>query len=200
MCCGFPLYLMGSGEFESHAARLAEELKRTGARELVTPCAGCYKTFKTLYPDLEAEGIRVFHSVQYMDELIRDGRIRFTGAFPKRVTYHDPCDLGRACHILEEPRRILRSIPEIDYVEMSKNRLDARCCGGGGGMQAFNPDLAAKMASERVRDAFRTGAHILISACPACKDNLRKGMKQIPKAERRKLKIMDMVEAVGSAI
>lgn len=199
-CCGFPLYLMGSSEFEPHAARLVERLKRTGARELVTPCAGCYKTFKTLYPDLKAEGIRVLHSVQYMDELIRDGRIRFAGALPKRVTYHDPCDLGRACHILEEPRRILQNIPEIEYVEMSKNRLDARCCGGGGGMQAFNPDLAVKMASERVRDAFRTGADILISACPACKDNLRKGMKHIPKAERQKLKIMDMVEAVAGTI
>ncbi|MCP4577408.1 MAG: (Fe-S)-binding protein [Deltaproteobacteria bacterium] len=68
----------------------------SGASELVTPYAGCYKTFKTLYPDLQAMGIRVFHSVQYMDELIQNGRIRFTGEFSKRVTYHDPCDPGRA--------------------------------------------------------------------------------------------------------
>ncbi len=199
-CCGFPLYLMGSEEFDSHAEKLLEKLQKTGARELVTPCAGCYKTFKTLYPDLEGMGIRVLHSIQYMDELIRDGRIRFTGEVSKKITYHDPCDLGRACKILEEPRNILRSIPGIDYVEMAKNRLDARCCGGGGGMQASNPDLAIKMAAERVRDAFAVDAEILVSGCPACKDNLRKGMKSIPKAERKKLKIMDMGEVVSSAL
>jgi len=145
-------------------------------------------------------GIRVLHSIQYMDELIRDGRIRFTGQIRKRITYHDPCDLGRACKILEEPRNILRSIPGIDYVEMKRNRLDARCCGGGGGMQASNPDLAVKMAAERIRDAFAVEAEILVSGCPACKDNLRKGMQSIPKAERRKLKIMDMGEVVSSAL
>jgi len=199
-CCGFPLYLMGSEEFNSHAEKLVERFQKTGCRELVTPCAGCYKTFKTLYPDLEDMGIRVLHSVQYMDELIREGRIRFTGEVPKRITYHDPCDLGRACKILEEPRNILRSIPGVDYVEMAKNRLEARCCGGGGGMQAYNPDLAIKMAAERVRDAFAVDAEILVSTCPACKDNLRKGMKKIPKAERRKLKIMDMGEVASSAL
>jgi Fe-S oxidoreductase len=200
ICCGFPLYLMGSQEFDSHAEKLLERFQKTGARELVTPCAGCYKTFKTLYPDLETMGIRVLHSTQYMDELIRDGRIRFTGEVTKRITYHDPCDLGRACKILEEPRNILRSIPGIDYVEMAKNRLEARCCGGGGGMQAYNPDLAVKMAAERIRDAFAVKAEVLVSACPACKDNLRKGMKRIPKAERKKLKIMDMGEVVASAL
>ena len=199
-CCGFPLYLMGSQEFDAHTEKLVEGFKKTGARELVTPCAGCYKTFKTLYPDLEAMGIRVLHSIQYMDELIRDGRIRFTGEVQKRITYHDPCDLGRACKILEEPRNILRSIPGIDYVEMKRNRLDARCCGGGGGMQATNPDLAIKMAAARVQDAFAVNAEILVSGCPACKDNLRKGMQSIPKTERRKLKIMDMGEVVSSAL
>ncbi len=199
-CCGFPLYLIGSDEFDSHAEKIVERFQKTGARELVTPCAGCYKTFKTLYPDLGAVGIRVLHSVQYMDELIRDGRIRFTTEIPKRISFHDPCDLARACKILEEPRNILRTIPGVDYVEMAKNRLEARCCGGGGGLQAYNPDLAIKMAAERVRDAFAVEAEVLVSACPACKDNLRKGMKRIPKAERRKLKIVDIGEVVSGAL
>ena len=199
-CCGFPLYLIGSEVFDSHTKKIAERIQETGARELVTPCAGCYKAFKTLYPNLEALGIRVLHFVQYMEELIREGRIRFNREMKKRITYHDPCDLGRACEILEEPRNVIQSIPGIEYVEMGKNRLEARCCGGGGGMQAYNPDLAIKMAAERVRDAFAVDAEILVSACPACKDNLRKGMKKIPKAERRKLKIMDIGEVVSNAI
>ncbi|MCP4577409.1 MAG: (Fe-S)-binding protein [Deltaproteobacteria bacterium] len=81
-----------------------------------------------------------------------------------------------------------------------KNRLDARCCGGGGGMQAYNPDLAVKMEAQRVQDALAVDAEILVSGCPACKDNLRKGMKRIPKTERKKLKIMDMGEVVSGAL
>ena len=199
-CCGFPLYLVGSDAFESHSEALLEQIKKTGARELVTPCAGCYKTFKTLYPDLETLNIEVFHSVQYMDKLMGQGRISFTGRFPKRVTYHDPCDLARACGIVEEPRRILARIPGMEYAEMKKNRLDARCCGAGGGMQAYKPDLSVQMASQRIRDAFAVEADVLVSACPACKDNLRKGMKNIPKGERRKLKIMDLTEVVSAAL
>ncbi|MCG6881853.1 MAG: (Fe-S)-binding protein, partial [Deltaproteobacteria bacterium] len=199
-CCGFPLYLMGSDDFKSHSEFLLERIKQTEARELVTPCAGCYKTFKTLYPELEALGIGVFHSVQYMDKMIDEGRIRLTGEFPKRVTYHDPCDLARACGIVEAPRRILANIPALKYVEMKRNRLEARCCGAGGGLQAYKPELSIKMASQRIRDAFAVEADILVSACPACKDNLRKGMKNIPKSERRRLKIMDLTEIISRAL
>lgn len=199
-CCGFPLYLMGSDDFRPHSEKLLERIMKTEARELVTPCAGCYKTFKTLYPDLEASNIRILHSVQYMDELIQSGRIRFDGGFFKKVTYHDPCDLARACGIVEEPRRVLAGIPGLDYVEMKRNRLDARCCGAGGGMQAYKPELSIKMAAQRVRDAFAVEGDILVSACPACKDNLRKGLKSIPKSERQKLKIMDLTEVVSSAL
>ena len=199
-CCGFPLYLMGSADFESHAEKIVNMIQKTGARNLVTPCAGCYKSFKTLYPDLETIGIRALHSVQYMNELIRDGRIRFGRGVPGRMTYHDPCDLGRACGIVEEPRHILQGIPGVEYVEMTRSGLDARCCGGGGGMQAYDPDLAVKMAERRVRDAFTVDAEILVSSCPACKDNLRKGMKRIPKEDRPRLKIMDIVEVVSQTL
>lgn len=199
-CCGFPLYLMGSDEFESHAQELIERIKATGARELVTPCAGCYKTFKNLYPEIGELGLKVYHSVQYFDKLLNEGKIRFSKEIAKKVTYHDPCDLGRACDIFEEPRDILKRIPGVEYVEMDRNRLDARCCGGGGGMQACNPDLAVDMAAERVRDALAVGAEIIVSGCPACKDNLRKGSRAIPKAERGKIKIMDITEMVTDAL
>ena len=199
-CCGFPLYLMGSPEFAAHAERMVETLLKTGVRELITPCAGCYKTFKTLYPGLQDVGIRVLHAVQFIEKLIRDEKLRFTETIEKRCTYHDPCDLARGCNIFEEPRNILHSIPGLICVEMKKNRLDARCCGGGGGMQAYKPDLAAKMAAQRIQDAFAVEAEVLVSACPACKDNLRKGLKHIPKAQRQKLKIMDLVEVVSAAL
>ncbi|NCP08920.1 (Fe-S)-binding protein, partial [bacterium] len=99
-----------------------------------------------------------------------------------------------------EPRNIIKAIPDIQYVEMGRNRLQARCCGGGGGVQANNPEMAVEMAAERVRDALAVGAEIIVSGCAACKDNLRKGAKAIPKSERGKIKIMDITEMVADSI
>ncbi|MFH1123770.1 MAG: FAD-binding and (Fe-S)-binding domain-containing protein, partial [Pseudomonadota bacterium] len=199
-CCGFPLFLMGSDDFEPHAEKLIEKIKATGARELVTPCAGCYKTFKKIYPKVGDLGVEVYHSVHYLERLIKEGIIKLSGDLGKRVTYHDPCDLGRAFQIFEEPRNILKAIPGLDYVEMARNRLQARCCGSGGGVAANIPEMAVEIAVERVRDALAVGAEIIVSGCAACKDNLRKGAKAIPKDERGKIKVMDITEIVASAI
>ena len=199
-CCGFPLFLMGSDEFESQAEKLMEKIRATGARQLVTPCAGCYKTFKNLYPKIGDLGLEVYHSVQYFEKLINEAKIKLNSEVAKKVTYHDPCDLARACKILEEPRKILKKIPGLEFVEMDKNRLDARCCGGGGGMQAYKPEMAVDMAAQRVRDALAVGAEIIVSGCPACKDNLRKGARTIPRQERGKIKVMDITEMVTNAV
>ena len=199
-CCGFPLYLMGSEEFESQAKKLIDKIRATGARELVTPCAGCYKTFTTLYPEIGNLGLEVYHSVQYFEKLLCEGRIKLTGEVVGKVTYHDPCDLGRSCNIFEEPRNILKKIPGLELIEMARNRLDARCCGGGGGMQAYNPEMAVDMAALRVRDALEVGAEIIVSGCSACKDNLRKGARTIPREERGKIKIMDITEMVTDTL
>jgi len=199
-CCGYPLFLMGSDEFERHAENLIEKIRATGAHELVTPCAGCYKAFKKLYPGIGDLGVEVYHSVHYLENLISEERIVFNKDLPKKVTYHDPCDLGRAFKIFEEPRNILGKIPGLEFVEMARNRTQARCCGGGGGVQASDPEMAIKMAAERVRDALAVGAEIIVSGCAACKDNLRKGAKAIPKEERGKIKFMDITEIVAKAI
>ncbi|MFP3929044.1 MAG: FAD-binding and (Fe-S)-binding domain-containing protein, partial [Desulfobacteraceae bacterium] len=199
-CCGFPIYLMGSDEFEDHAVRLMERIRETGAKELVTPCAGCYKTFRKLYPRLGDMGVKVYHSVHYLDRLLSEGRLSLKGEMSKKVTYHDPCDLGRTFKIFDEPRSVLQAIPGIEFVEMKLNRLQARCCGGGGGLQAEDPDMAAEMAALRVRDALAVGAEVIVSGCAACKDNLRKGSKRIPKQERGKIKIMDITEAVAQVV
>ena len=199
-CCGFPLFLMGTDEFEPHAKKVIERIKATGAKELVTPCAGCYKTFKKIYPEFGDLGLEVYHSVHYLEKLIHSGKVKLNGTMKKKVTYHDPCDLGRAFKIFEEPRNILKSIPGLEFVEMDRNRLLARCCGGGGGVLANNPEMAVEMAAERVRDALAVGAEIIVSGCAACKDNLRKGARAIPKQERGKIKIMDITEITAKAV
>jgi glycolate oxidase len=167
---------------------------------LVTPCAGCYKTFKKIYPKVADLGVEVYHSVTYIEKLVKEGRLTFKAGEAQKVTYHDPCDLGRAFQIFEEPRNILKAMPGVQYVEMARNRLLARCCGSGGGVSANIPEMAVQIAAERVRDALAVGAEVIVSGCAACKDNLRKGAKAIPKDERGKIKVMDITEMVASAM
>jgi glycolate oxidase subunit GlcD len=201
ICCGFPLHLMGDQEkFEQNARNLIDLIKATGAKELVTPCAGCYKTFQKYYPEAGDLGIKLFHSVQYIQKLIKEKKIQLGGDLGKKVTYHDPCDLGRTFEIFDEPREILKAIPDIDFVEMNRNRLMARCCGGGGSVIALEPELAVDMEAVRVKDAVEVDAEIIVSGCSACKDNLRKGVKAIPKDERPKIKVMDITEIVANSI
>ncbi len=199
-CCGFPLYLMGSDDFESHAKKMIEKIKAVGAKELVTPCAGCYKTFKKLYPGIGDLGLDVYHSVHYLNRLIKEDRINLKGYLGKKVTYHDPCDLGRSFNTFEEPRNILKNIPGLALLEMERNRLLARCCGGGGLVMANDYNMARDMAAERVRDAIAVGAEIIVTGCAACKDNLTKGYRSMPREERGTLRIMDITEIVAEAI
>jgi glycolate oxidase len=138
--------------------------------------------------------------VHYIQKLTTEGRIKLDGNVGKKVTYHDPCDLGRTFQIFEEPREILKALVGDDLLEMEKNRMQARCCGGGGSVMALGPELAADMAAVRVRDAADAGAEIIVSGCSTCKDNLRKGLKTIPKNERPKIKVMDITEIVADAL
>ncbi|MBI4775554.1 MAG: FAD-binding protein [Deltaproteobacteria bacterium] len=199
-CCGLPLYLSGSGEFEGFARRQIEKINAVGAGTMVTPCAGCYHSFKDLYAKVGGLEPALIHAVQYLEQLLDSGRLQFSTSVPQRVTYHDPCDLGRRLGIFEAPRNILKKIPELEFVEMERNRLKSRCCGAGGGVSAVDPEMSLAMAKERVKDALNVGAAILVSACASCKDNLRKGLNEYPKEDRKRLKIMDINEIVAKAL
>ena len=199
VCCGFPLYLMGDEEFEPYARKVMAQIRATGAGRLLTPCAGCYKAFKGLYGSLGDMDMEVLHTLHYLDQAIREGKLPFRREIRKRVTYHDPCDLGRGYGIFEEPRRILKAIPGVEVVEMARNRSTSRCCGGGGGLQVHEPELAVEISATRVRDALDVGAEIIVSGCAACKDNLRKGARTIPRNERGDLKVMDITEILVQA-
>ncbi len=201
ICCGLPLSLMGSDVFVSHAATVAANLRSMGVREIITPCAGCYKTFKTLYPEVGHDlGVEVYHTVHYLNKLVTEGKLTFHKTLSQKITYHDPCDLGRACRVFDEPRNVLKQIPGVELVEMENNRMAALCCGAGGGVAGVNPNLALEMAAARVRQALAVGAEIIVSGCPACKDNLRKGLRTLPREERGEIKVMDMVETVAYAM
>ena len=199
-CCGLPVYLSGSEKFPEMARATIERIKKAGAKRLVTPCAGCYHSFKDIYPKVGHLGVELVHAVELLAKLLEEGRLAFATRIEKRVTYHDPCDLGRRLGVFEPPRQILQAIPGVEFVDMTRNRLQGRCCGGGGGVSAVDPEMAVAMAKERIQDALDINADILVSACASCKDNLRKGLAEFPKEERKKLKIMDINEIVLQAL
>jgi heterodisulfide reductase subunit D len=187
-CCGFPLIAAGmKKDAEPLIQHNLERVIEKGAEEVVFACPSCYHTWK----DQCKTDIEVFHSTQFIEKLITEGKIHFTVKRMK-VTYHDPCDLGRASGVYEAPREILRAIPGVELVEMKGNREQCVCCGGGGNLEMVNPDLSAKLAQAKIEEIKATGAETVITTCQQC-------IRTIQTTARRKkipIGVMDITEFV----
>jgi Fe-S oxidoreductase len=203
-CCGYMVHLAGAEEeFETIATATAEKLALTGARKLVTPCPGCFKTFSQLYPDT-APGwpgeMEVLHLSEYLDDLVHQGRLSFKeGGEVTIVAYHDPCDLGRHSGVYDAPRRVLSAVPGVVVEEFPESREDSRCCGGGGGLRAFDADMSQELAKERLATLVE-GIDAVVSACPSCKGNLRLGAVRHAKDGGPRLRVLDMSEVLASSL
>ncbi len=195
-CCGSVLLRVGDPEYERLARENIEAFNRLGIRTLVTSCAGCYKTISQDYPKVGKMNFEILHMVQFIDRLIREGRIKFKQEVPMKVTYHDPCHLGRASGIYEAPRRILKSVPGIEFVEIERHHENSRCCGAGGGLKAGFPEVQQKMSQARVRDALATGATDFVTACPFCYQGLLVGIT----AEQAPIRMRDITEILTRAL
>jgi heterodisulfide reductase subunit D len=172
LCCGSTAKRIGQRKlFESLMKENEARIRRTGAKRVVTACSGCYKTLKQDYPRLDKD-VRVVHSTEYLAELVDSKRISFS-SLPHKVTYHDPCHLGRHAEVYDAPRRLLRAIPDVEIVEMRNSRERSRCCGGGAGVKTAYPEISQAAAKRRVKEAEQTGAGMLVTACPFCVQTLR---------------------------
>jgi glycolate oxidase len=196
-CCGYISYLVGTKEFTEVAEKNKEAFSKLQPKQILTTCAGCYKTFKELYPKYVSYNIPVVHAFEYIDRLIGEGKIKFKNGDPMKVAYHDPCDLGRHLNIFEPPRDLLKKIPGVTLVEFKNNRLLAKCCGGGGGLKAFNTELSGEIAYQRILEALEVGADTVVSACPACKANLQLASARLRKEKKGRIKVMDLTELVA---
>jgi len=172
VCCGSTAKRIGDIKlFEKLRKENEKRIRGTGVENIVTSCAGCFKTLEQDYPDL-SEDISIMHSTQFISELIANDKLHF----PKRevkVTYHDPCHLGRHSDVYDAPRRALLFVPGLELVEMKNSRQTARCCGGGAGVKTAYPEVSQKAAAKRIREAEETGAEVLITTCPFCVQTLR---------------------------
>ena len=200
-CCGGRAYEIGyMGEFTKYAEHFIETFNSLGVSRVVTSCSDGYSTFKKLYPGVNIEmKFEVRHMVEYLDELIKEKKLKFTKKVPMKVTYHDPCHLGRHLGdngVYEAPRDVLKSIPGIKLVEMERNKENAWCCGAGAGVSQANTDLALWTASERLKEARATGATALVTACPWCERNFKDAVKEYGE----KIEIYDIAEIANKAL
>ena len=181
VCCGSPAYRVGDeSQARRQAERVGEILVESESNNLLVSCAGCYRMLSHDYQNL-LDGpptFRALHLVELLKEIIENGRLELPSLNVK-VTYHDPCHLGRHSGIFEEPREILRAIPSVELVEMEWNRKFAKCCGAGGGFRSARGEDAIAIAADRVQEAEKTGASILVTSCPFCLQNLQDGANLI---------------------
>jgi Fe-S oxidoreductase len=193
-CCGFPL--MMAGQLEQAKALIrhnVEQMRSLEIPRLTATCPSCYHMWHHVYPEIlgESLGFEVIHAVELLNGLINEGQLEL--AEPKRtgvVTYHDPCDLGRKGGIYDAPRAILGQIPGWTFVEMQQSREHALCCGGGGDLETFDPDLVQEVAARRIAQAAEVGAKVLVSACPQCVRTLSKATR----ANKVRIRVMDMTQ------
>ncbi len=167
VCTGEPVRRMGEeARFQELAMRNIATLKSAGKKKVVVHCAHCFNTFLNDYPEFGAD-FQVIHHTQLIWELTTSGRLK-PGSTQGRVTFHDPCNLGRINGVFEEPRSVLGSQTGIELVEMKRNRSKGFCCGGGGANSWYQVPEKKKISEIRLEEAVETGAGTLAVGCPFC--------------------------------
>jgi len=193
-CCCSVLLRTG---FVEEAIPIMEEnftnLNSSNAKYIVTSCAGCYRTLKVDYPKLIGDfNLELLHSAELAQKLMESGKLRLNGEKykGKRMTYHDPCHLGRHSNVYDAPRAILSSIPGVEFVEMPNNRENSACCGCGGGFRSGFTQKSLDVAAKRLQEAKDLGVEVLVTCCPFCE-------LQLSQASRERgfnIKVIDLME------
>ena len=135
------------------------------------------------------------HATEFLADMLEAGRVPLREV-RKAVTYHDPCDLGRKGGVTEAPRRIMAQIPGVRLLEMAKNRDSSDCCGGGGNLETYAPEMVKAVSSTRIRQVLDVGADTVLSACQQCERTLATAAR----AERVHVRVQDIVELVLEAM
>jgi Fe-S oxidoreductase len=196
-CCGESALSVGNLEyFNEIAQKTSGVFQEKKVAQLVVISPHCYDVFENHYPQV-AETFIPMHYTQYLAQLTSDGRLKFPGTLKEKITFQDPCYLGRHNGEYEAPRKVLAAIQGVEIVEMPDNRSDGLCCGGGGGRMWLETVNAERFSNLRVQDAEKTGAGILATACPFCIVCLEDSAKSLALG---KLRVMDIAEIAALAL
>lgn len=199
-CTGDPAKRAGNEFlFQMQAMMNIQTLNGYEVKKIVTACPHCFNTLKNEYPDLGGH-YEVIHHTQLIQQLIDEGKLKaeggesFTG---RRITYHDPCYLGRANEVYEAPRKTLETL-DAQLVEMKRCRSNGLCCGAGGAQMFKEPENGEKDINiERVEEAMETQPDIIAAACPFCMTMLRDGIKI--KDKEQDIQVLDIAEITARA-
>ncbi len=225
VCCGSPI--LRTGQREIFKEVMNENLEMFKEFDLLLfSCAGCYKTFRNDYPAMSGGPLpfKVRHVVEFVYDLINEGKLKIDTEYAKKVTWHDPChsirhvglaiekeilnnsdnwlidsrkaEKAKEAHF-EIPRVVLKAIPGLKFHEMYRIKGDSFCCGAGGGVKAQFSDMALSTSKERLKEAASTGAEVLMTSCPFCVTNFNDGIKALKKEEEATGKDLS---AVGSKL
>ncbi len=197
-CCGESIRKTGDEELFK---RLAKENIKTfidnGVKKVLVSSPHCYHTFKNEYPEFRVN-FEVVHISQYLSELIDGGRLELNKEYGKKVTYHDPCYLGRHNGIYEEPREALKKVPGLELNEMPESRANSLCCGGGGGRIWMETLKGERFSDLRIEQAVGVGAEVLVTSCPYCITHFEESRLTLDDSES--LEIKDIMEIIAEVI
>lgn len=182
ICCGRPMMLTGkANEANALIEKNTEIIKRSGAKRLVLSCPICYKVFKEEY---KLDGIEILHHTQYINELIKNDRISLDRS-DKRYVYHDPCELGRAFGVYDEPRNIIDNIGLL--MQGKSDRDMSVCCGGSIGSLTMTLEERDEITSNSIKDLMHNHPEEIITACPLCQKTF---------ARKSPIEVKDIAEIV----
>ncbi len=197
-CCGESIRKTGD---EQVYKRLVKENIKTfienGVHKILVSSPHCYHTFKNEYPEFNVN-FEIIHMSQFLSQLIKEGRIKPSKELAKKVTYHDPCYLGRHNGIFEEPREVLESVPGLELVEMTESRKDSLCCGGGGGRIWMDTPPEERFSNLRLQQVNEAGAEVLVTACPYCIINFEDSRLTMEDSEA--LEVKDITEIIAESL
>jgi Fe-S oxidoreductase len=194
-CCGDPARRPGNEYLFQTLAQVNIELMNTyGVRKVITSCPHCFNTIKNEYPQFGGN-YDVLHHAEFIEYLIKEGRITLANRVEQAITYHDPCYLGRYNDVYDAPRNVLEAIPGIELKEMRRSRNNALCCGAGGGRMWIEEHTGTRMNQNRMQDVLDTGAPTLAAACPFCTSMFEDGIKSKDASDQ--IKLMDLAELVS---
>ncbi|PKA96807.1 Cysteine-rich domain-containing protein [Flavobacteriaceae bacterium MAR_2009_75] len=198
-CTGDPAKRAGNEFlFQMQAMTNIEVMNAYEIKKIVTACPHCFNTIKNEYPGLGGK-FEVVHHTQFLKQLFEEGRISLEGGKfkGKRITYHDPCYLGRANNIFEAPRELIRKL-DAELVEMKSCKQRGLCCGAGGAQMFKEPEEGVKDVNiERTEQAMEVEPEIIAAACPFCNTMMTDGVKN--KEKEDSVAVMDIAELIASA-
>jgi len=196
-CSGDPAKRAGNEFlFQMKAISNIEILNSYNVKKIVTTCPHCFNTLKNEYPELGGK-YQVIHHTQLINELIKDGKIGISGGSfkGKKITFHDPCYLGRANNVYDAPREIIKKL-DSELVEMKSCKSKSLCCGAGGAQMFKEPEKGNKDINiKRSEEALETKSEIIAVGCPFCNTMMSDGMKSIEKD----VSVLDVAQMIEKA-